>query len=57
MEVARAIQQERFVPLRKPDVLVNGDMEPAEVQRFCQLDEERLSMIREALQYRPKSSF
>lgn len=47
---ARAIQQTRFAPLRKPNVLVNGDMGPAEVQKFCQLDKEGLAMIRMAVE-------
>jgi len=50
VENARAIQQARFAPLNKPNVLVNGDMGPAEVQKFCQLDKEGLAMIRMAVE-------
>jgi magnesium chelatase family protein len=50
VEAARAIQQVRFAPLRKPNVLANGDMGPAEVQKFCQLDKEGLAMIRMAVE-------
>ncbi len=39
VEAARAMQAERFAPLGKPNVLVNGDMGPAEVQKFCHIDE------------------
>jgi len=49
VEVARAVQAERFAPLGKPHVLVNGDMGPAEVQRFCQVDEEGKSLMRAAV--------
>jgi magnesium chelatase family protein len=50
VEAARAIQQARFAPLRKPNVLVNGDMGPSEVQKFCMLDKESLAMIRMAVE-------
>jgi hypothetical protein len=33
----------RVIP---PNVLVNGDIGPSEVQKFCQLDKEGLAMIR-----------
>ena len=49
VEAACAVQAERFAPLGKPHVLVNGDMEPAEVQRFCQVDKEGKSLIRAAV--------
>ncbi len=39
VEAARKIQAARFAPVGKPYVLVNGDMGPAEVQQFCQIDE------------------
>ena len=32
--------------LHKPAVLVNGDMRPSEMQKFCQLDKLGLAMIR-----------
>ena len=50
VEAARAIQQARFTPLRKPNVQVNGDMGPSEVQKFCQLDKPSLAMIRMAVE-------
>jgi magnesium chelatase family protein len=46
----RALQQARFAPLNKPSVQVNGDMGPAEVQKFCQLDKEGMAMIRMAVE-------
>ena len=49
VEAARAVQAERFAPLGKPHVLVNGDMGPAEVQRFCQVDEEGKRLMRAAV--------
>jgi magnesium chelatase family protein len=50
VEAARSIQQARFVALNKPNILVNGDMGPAEVQKFCRLDKEGLAMIRVAVE-------
>ena len=50
VEAARAIQQARFLPINKPTVLVNADMGPAEVQKFCQLDKPSLAMIRMAVE-------
>jgi magnesium chelatase family protein len=51
---ARRLQAERFAPLNRaqwaPDVLVNGDMGPAEVQRFCDLDETGKNLMRAAVQ-------
>ena len=49
-EGARRIQNERFAPLNKPHVLVNGDMGPAEVQMFCHLDETGKNLMRAAVQ-------
>jgi magnesium chelatase family protein len=49
VEVARAVQAERFAPRGKPHVPVNGDIGPAEVQRFCQVDEEGKSLMRAAV--------
>ena len=43
------MQAERFAPLNKPHMLVNGDMGPAEVQHFCQVDEEGKSLMRAAV--------
>ena len=50
VEAARQIQAIRFAPLNKPQVLVNGDMGPAEVQMFCQLDETGKNLMRAAVQ-------
>lgn len=50
VEAARQIQTERFAPLNKPHVLVNGDMGPAEVQHFCGLDEAGKGLMRAAVQ-------
>ncbi len=47
---ARQLQAERFAPLNRPHVLVNGDMGPAEVQRFCELDETGKNLMRAAVQ-------
>ena len=50
VEQARAVQHERFAKLGKPGVLVNGDMGPAEVQAFCQVDEAGTRLLRAAMQ-------
>ncbi len=50
IEGARRRQQERFAPLDKPNLLVNGDMGPAEVQQFCALDEAGRGLMRAATQ-------
>jgi magnesium chelatase family protein len=39
VEAARQVKAVRFAKVNKPNVLVNGDMGPAEVQSFCDLDE------------------
>jgi len=44
------VRMMRFASLKKPNVQVNGDMGPAEVQKFCQLDKEGLAMIRMAVE-------
>ena len=49
-EPSRALQHARFARLGKPNILVNGDMGPAEVQQFCRLDKEGLAMIRMAVE-------
>ena len=46
VETARAIQAARFADVHKANILVNGDMGPAEVQRFCQLDEAGKHLMR-----------
>jgi magnesium chelatase family protein len=50
VEEARQRQQERFARLNKPNVLVNGDMGPSEVQSFCPLDEAGKNILRAAVQ-------
>jgi magnesium chelatase family protein len=50
VEAARAIQQARFAQVNKPNLLVNADMGPSDVQRFCQLDKPGLAMIRMAVE-------
>lgn len=49
VERARQIQLARFQPLGKKQILVNGDMGPAEVQKFCQLDEAGKNLMRAAV--------
>ncbi|RIK33148.1 MAG: magnesium chelatase, partial [Chloroflexi bacterium] len=50
VEAARQVQEARFASLGKANLLVNGDMGPAEVQRFCQLDEDGRNLMRAAMQ-------
>lgn len=50
VEAARQRQAARFASLNKPHLLVNGDMGPAEVQQFCQLDETGKNLMRAAVQ-------
>lgn len=50
VEQARQIQAARFAGLSKTQILVNGDMGPAEVQTFCQLDESGRNLMRTAMQ-------
>ena len=50
VEAAREIQARCFAPLGKPNVLVNGDMGPAEVQKFCCIDTEGTDLMRAAVQ-------
>jgi magnesium chelatase family protein len=50
VEAAHRLQHQRFAALNKPYVLVNGDMGPAEVQQFCQLDEAGKNLMRAAMQ-------
>ncbi len=47
---ARRVQAERFAPRNRPHVLVNGDVGPAEVQHFCELDETGKNLLRAAVQ-------
>jgi magnesium chelatase family protein len=49
VEAARKIQAARFAPVGKPYVLVNGDMGPAEVQQFCDIDEAGKNLMRMAV--------
>ena len=50
VEMARKVQEARFVKWGKPGVLVNGDMGPAEVQAFCVIDEAGRNLMRAAMQ-------
>ncbi|MEM7130248.1 MAG: YifB family Mg chelatase-like AAA ATPase [Chloroflexota bacterium] len=50
VEAVRQIQEKRFANLEKPDVLVNGDMGPAEVQQFCVVDDNGRSLLKAAVQ-------
>ena len=50
VEAARLIQEERFGELNKPVIVVNGDMGPAEIQRFCDIEEEGKGLMRAAVQ-------
>jgi magnesium chelatase family protein len=49
VERARQIQWDRFKAWGKSHVLVNGDMGPAEVQHFCQIDEAGKNLMRAAV--------
>jgi magnesium chelatase family protein len=50
VEAACQIRRECFVRLNEPNVLVNGDMGPAEVQTFCKLDEQNRQLMKAASQ-------
>jgi magnesium chelatase family protein len=50
VEAARAVQAERFAGLEKPNLIVNGDMGPSEVQQFCPLNDEGRTLLRSAMQ-------
>jgi len=50
VEAARKVQEERFRKWGKPNVLVNSDMGPAEVQAFCEIDEAGRNLMRAAMQ-------
>ena len=49
VEAARKIQHERFADLGKTNMLVNGDMGPAEVQEFCAIDAAGKDLMRSAV--------
>lgn len=49
VEAARQVQAERFQAWGKEHVLVNGDMGPAEVQKFCRIDEAGKNLMRSAV--------
>ena len=49
VERARARQQTRFAQQDKAHIVVNGDMGPAEVQRYCQLKETGKSLMQAAV--------
>ena len=50
VEGARKVQEERFRKWNKLHVVVNGDMGPAEVQAFCDIDEAGRNLMRAAMQ-------
>jgi magnesium chelatase family protein len=50
VEAARQIQADRFANWQKRDVIVNGDMGPAEVQEFCPVDDTCRQLLRAAVQ-------
>ena len=50
VEAARKVQEGRLRKWSKPGILVNGDMGPAEVQAFCEIDEAGRSLLRAAMQ-------
>lgn len=49
VERARLRQQDRFAQLGKVNIVVNGDMGPAEVQRYCQLKETGKNLMQAAV--------
>ena len=49
VEQARARQQARFAQLDKANIVVNGDMGPAEVQRYCPLKETGKNLMQAAV--------
>ena len=49
VEAARKVQEARFTDLGKTNMLVNGDMGPAEVQQFCQIDTAGKNLMRTAV--------
>ncbi len=49
VEASRRIQAQRFAGWQKADVLVNGDMGPAEVQHFCHIDDTGKQLLRTAV--------
>lgn len=49
VEAARRLQANRFAGWQKADVLVNGDMGPAEVQQFCHVDDAGKQLLRAAV--------
>ncbi len=56
MEAARKVQAARFAAVGKPYVLVNGDMGPAEAQKFCDIDEAGKNLMRMAVRQRPQGT-
>ena len=49
VEQARARQQDRFSRQDKAHIVVNGDMGPAEVQRYCQINENGKNLMQAAV--------
>ena len=50
VESSRTTQHARFQDLGKPLILINGDMGPAEVQKFCIIDPAGKDLMRAAVQ-------
>lgn len=50
VEAGRHVQATRFAGWQKADVLVNGDMRPAEVQQFCHVDDAGKQLLRATVQ-------
>ena len=49
IQAARVRQHERFSQQEKPGLLANGDMGPAEVQKYCALDDAGSNLMRAAV--------
>ena len=49
VEAARKVQEARFTASGKANMLVNGDMGPAEVQQFCAIDADGKELMRSAV--------
>ena len=49
VEEARKVQEARFAASGKANMLVNGDMGPAEVQQFCAIDADGKELMRSAV--------
>jgi magnesium chelatase family protein len=49
VEAARTVQRERFSQDRSAGILCNADMRPAEVRKFCSLDEPGKALMKSAM--------